>query len=169
MGQKRLKYILMMVVALIWGYVIYKYFIWSPEEAQGKAADTQLLPLPDDFAEGEDSFSLKLDYRDPFLSKTYSSRQPTARSVEEPQQMASTPKSVQPAPPNVPTIEWEAVAYHGLVRESGGGPALGLMRFKSRTHNIRPGDNIAGFDVLSFGRDSLVLGHEKERRTYFKQ
>lgn len=169
MKEKQLKYVLMGVVALIWGFVIYKYFFWQPaSELAGPVKNVDLSPLSE-AEQSPDTFSLRLDYRDPFLSKVYASRSFAPAAVPAPNSSAAVAARPQAPPPPVLEPEWKSISYHGLIKESGGDKALGLLRFKNRSYSIQAGDMVEAFEIKAMWKDSVLIRHEKEARVYQKR
>ena len=70
MKNKKVTYILIPAVALVWGLIIYKVFYYVKAEPDF-SSNVQIMPVKAKKIEFADTFSLINDYPDPFLDTRY--------------------------------------------------------------------------------------------------
>ncbi len=166
MKDKRLTYILLPIVAAIWGFTIYKYFFESQEELVPTETTISLTAASDHkVAIVRDSFKLLGDYRDPFLSRIYESK-------DRRKETAATPVMHQPVPTKKvetkpsPKTNWSIYKYNGLIQKSGSASTqLGILRIRNKSHFVQTGENIEDLEVLSLSGDSIRLRIGAEEQT----
>lgn len=157
MKNKRLTYLLLPIVAAIWGYAIYKYLFTTLEEPETALTTAQkgidsLVSQPIAY----DSFALLENYPDPFRAGNQSFRRsPEPESDYSPPaqprtHVASAPKTIAP-----PTRDLLAFTYCGLVQQTGTARQTGILRAHAKSYFVQPGDQVAGLTVLAVFPDSL--------------
>ena len=90
MKNKKSTYVLLTVVLLIWGLVLYQFFTFSgPETEAAKTVSFKVKPL---LLKPRDTFSINVNYRDPFLGKMYTpSNTGVAKKNKKQVQVAAAP------------------------------------------------------------------------------
>lgn len=170
-NNKYAPYILAPILVLVWGLIFYKIYqaVYGSEETP---AVVPWQPLPTEpSADQSRSFSLLLDYRDPFLRdgstarRTRSTRPSAAgtpaaanRSFQAPKK---TPKAAAPVTP--PATPFPTVIYQGFqVLEQDTIAALKINgQFYPLVHR---GERLQAIQVLEIQRDSIWLLFEGRRR-----
>jgi hypothetical protein len=164
MKARRTRNIMLAVVALIWGLVIWR-FVSGGSDKGGSAFQQDVLSIPElgELAEA-DTFSLQLNYRDPFLGglkpkvrETAPDPQPAVQAVAL-VKPPSTPKVVEPP-------IWSHFRYHGEVKDSKSGRRTGLLTADGRMMYVDEGMSYTGFQVLTIWPDSIRLKTDKETFT----
>lgn len=165
MKEKWLTYLLIPVVATIWGFAIYRYFFETPEGIRN--VPDPITHLADDdtnLIAQQDTYQLHGDYRDPFLSRLYVSddiRQQS--SLEAPSKpITDSPKPQTPPPPS---IDWRIYKYYGLVQQSGTESQLGILNIKGKAHYVKPSDVLGELSVIALAADSIQIQLGKEKQT----
>jgi len=161
MKNKALTGILIVVVAFIW----YKAFFRVKDGFFGE--ETEIVPptrnKPISFASlSRDTFSIQLDYRDPFgeTKKSYNASAP-----QEAQQPANLPVSR----PIKRGVSWPDIKYYGQVRKTTSKNPLAILSIDGYQHTLRKGEALYdGIVVKSIGRDSLVVVYQKETRVFWR-
>ncbi len=161
MKNKALTGILIVVVAFIW----YKAFFRVKDGFFGE--ETEIAPptrnKPISFASlSRDTFSIQLNYRDPFgeTKKSYN---------------ASAPQTVDPAvnrPVARPVkrgVDWPDIKYYGQVRRTTSKNPLAILSVDGYKHTLRKGETLYdGILVKTIGRDSMVVIYQKETRVFWR-
>ncbi|MCB0479716.1 MAG: hypothetical protein KDC84_16225 [Crocinitomicaceae bacterium] len=164
MNKKTINSILLVTVLGIWGYVVYAKFYNGNSESN----DTNEIV---NVSGGrtimkKDSFSLRLDYRDPFLGKisnnNFKPKQSiSAHSTQEKRKIKSPTPEPQP---------WPTIRYYGLVKNASknkGGTAL--ISLNGKTHQVIQGDEIEHVEIKNILGDSIQVKYQKEIRTFYSR
>lgn len=159
MKQRRTRNIMLVVVALIWGLVIWR-FMAGGKDNSGVYSSSDVMDIP--MVDGDftpDSFSLSLDYRDPFLGGFQ------ARKAEPSIDFAATPVQVTPAPVAPKAAEppaWTHFKYHGIVRDTKNDRRTGLLTADGRMIYVDEGMQYTGFKVIRIYADSIHIRTDAE-------
>lgn len=106
MKNKKNTYILLLIVLTIWGLVIYRFFSFGVNEIQveNTSRNFRIKPL---IIKEQDTFTINVNYRDPFLGKMYL---PVAKA------RISSKKATNNKPKDV--LLWPTVIYKGIVSDN---------------------------------------------------
>ncbi|MCA6363624.1 MAG: hypothetical protein IM638_11355 [Bacteroidetes bacterium] len=159
MKNKRTTYLLMAVVAAIWGLIGWK--IWK-----GLQGDDDFNVEPETVLNAKnkntlsDSFELILNYRDPFLDK------PVAAVTSASVSTQSVPKqTVVAAPkPEPVTSSWPEIRYGGLVKRTGQEKSAAFVSVNGNSEIVVPGQKIGDITITRIWRDSVEVMRGKEKR-----
>ncbi len=116
-----------------------------------------------DVAKDSVTYSLTLDYKDPFLKdvkKEYPSGQTSTNGIAQQEQKKNP--VIKPIP-NVPPKQLPEVKYLGLVKNTSSGMSAALVSVNGQSKLIKPNENVDGVVFKSFNKDSLVAKWGKER------
>lgn len=167
MKNKRLTYILFPLVALIWGYAIYKYLFADHE--QGADAPTTIVSTMDTLPAPPvqlDSFNLITDYRDPFLGTAAQAplkrMEPVAPEHNDGDGQTGAIRAPKIEPP---TVAWDSYRYSGLIQHSGTADLVGILRISGKSHYVNVGSLVQGTTVLALTGDSIRLSSAGETKT----
>lgn len=157
--QKRLKYLMMVAVAGIWGYVIYQYFIYVPAMSRPVVLHAEAKKDVKQDTVGIDTFSLISEYRDPFLARTrdLENSVPVANDVAMPVPMA---RPVQV----VAKVNWRQYRFMGMVNETGR-EGTGLLQVNGKLIYVVRGEVSAEMEVVGMWADSIRLRVDGETQT----
>jgi len=162
MKNKALTGILLVVVGFIW----YKAFFRVKDGFFGE--ETEIVSpernQPISFTSlSRDTFSINLDYRDPFgeTKKSYSA---------EPPQTNNRNTNLTPVRRPTPQVTpWPEIIYYGQVRKTTSKNPLAIISIDGYKHSIRKGEQLYdGIKVTAIGRDSMVVAYRKEKRVYWR-
>lgn len=168
MNKKVLSIILGIVVLFIWVKVFSKIFdqFGDDEYTSVEASTMDAIDLSK-YIKRDTIPTLKLNYRDPFLGKTY-----------QPRKVNNQPKNdnINRAPSRVNQInkekvvkKWPQITYHGFVKVIGSKQGTVLLKVGGRMHKIREGEVINDELVISkVYRDSIKVTWNKEAKTFYK-
>lgn len=157
MKNKSVTYLLIGVVALIWGLVVYRIFnavyeeegVSNPTVAFRGDREAKLVQ--------DDTFELILDYRDPFLGKMAVSSflgdtpRPKARKKKP-----SPPLSTMP----VPALDWSFVAYLGAINGKQPGKEIGMFRLHGNEVMMKAKESRGEITVLKITKDSAYIQYQ---------
>ena len=161
MKNKALTGILIVVVGFIW----YKAFFRVKDSFFGEETQdiVEQQNQPISFARlSRDTFSIHLDYRDPFgdTKKSYAGAPPQANSGRQKRVNQRTVR---------PPVVWPEIVYFGQVRRTGSEDPLAIIGIDGYKHTVRKGERLYdGIKVNIIGRDSLVIMYNKEKRIFWR-
>ncbi len=157
--NKKAAYLLIPLNLLIWGFFIYRFYsAYTDADLPGDSPKMQVLKL--DAIKDSCTYTLKLNYKDPFLKDGERFFNPVAVAVNnDPPKPATVIKSATPAlPKQLPDIK-----YLGLIKNSSTGITTALISLNGQSRLIKPNETFDGISFKSFTKDSLVAKWGKER------
>lgn len=166
--SKGLHYFLFVLVSVIWGaigYQVWKYFSPEQDEMFYTNQSSQVL-LPDAI---NDTFSLSLDYPDPFTGTLVSTRQPSRSNRNNtPQRTPSTKVEQQPAQESQKVVIAPKVEYLGYSINNNQVTRVRLrVDGKSVTYQLH--EQKGGLSLVQMSRDSVVLMRADERFVFYRK
>lgn len=154
MKNKKFLYILLPAVLVIWGSIFYKIYT-SVKGTDIPESLASMKNMKEEPQEKEDTFSLLLNYRDPFLGKH-------GGVVNRPAIKASDEKT------KVQKIQWPNIIYHGFIKNKSTKKVLALLEINGRESNIAAGNTIEGVSVKKIFKDSIIVAFKGEKKTIKK-
>ncbi len=160
MKNKKTLYILIPLVALIWGIVIWKVFAYKPSNQQG--VYTRITG--EKKTQGDTSrYVLVADYRDPFLRSSRTSGS-TTQAVDR--KKANNIKNVKTN--SVTGIKKPTgLVYHGLI--AGNQEKVGLLEIGERKMLIEESHMVGDYKILAVEQDTLRISYQDKEFSYGKQ
>lgn len=148
--NKKITYLLIALVSLIWGLVFYK--IYSKFGGENQVQKN----LPQSFVtvekEQSDSiFTLSLDYPDPFLKGM--GQQPE-NSI-----LTDIIKTVNPQ-----VFNWLLIEYRGFLTSNGKNGSTGLLKVQSSNLLVKQGMVYSAIKIRTITKDSILLEYQKKCR-----
>ena len=146
MKNKKLIYILLPLVILIWGSIIYKIFYNTSREEE--LAD-EILPQKNISATSVlDTFSIIANYRDPFLGNVVYSE----NNVNE------VPKQkVLPQPKVEQVVQWPNIVYGGMIKNQQSTKQLALLKINGKENIIKAGEMVGTIELVKIYKDSVEV------------
>lgn len=149
MKNKKKTYILLFIVLLIWGLVIYQFFSLGNSEVaiNETGSNYDLKPLN---IKKRDTFSINVDYRDPFLGRMY-----------QPETKSSKPfkRKVHPKEP----VIWPNIIYKGIVSDGKDKKKVFMVMINGQAHFMKENDREQGIQLKSGNRSSIQVIYEGQR------
>ena len=142
-------YVLLGIVALIWGIIGYRIIsaISSDPEPQTTAVNADFKPLP---VQEKETFTILADYRDPFLGTL---PKKTAKKVK---------RSTKPKAPPAPEI---AIAYTGFVADKEAKDNIFFVTINGQQHLMSSGNEIDKVKLLSGNASSIKIRYNNKTKT----
>lgn len=168
MDNKKTKYLLGILLIIIWGLVCYRIYqrvqpnrdaiIYQPSTI-ANASDAPLL----------DSFELLLDYRDPFFKTTARRTHRSPKLTESPKVSNNTSKKrAAPKKKSKPKpIEFPPISYKGTVQVKNK-KAVALLSINQQMVNLQEGEKFEEVVLQKIYTDSIRISFQKEIRTILK-
>lgn len=159
MKNKKSLYVLLPAAGLLWGYIV--YLVVSGMGGGGNIARPQGQPMaiPDSLVLGQDSFSLSLDYEDPFLKKT------------KPVIVNNTPKRAPTASPKpnkvaeTPSVNWPTINYGGSITGAGSRKEVVILIIGNEEVLAKEGDVHKGVKINHIAPQAIGLEYKGAAKT----
>jgi hypothetical protein len=174
MKNKKMLYVLLPAVVLIWGMIAYRIVQSLEGEILVKPASGSRHDKIEEQTTDE-SYVLLTDYPDPFLSNPIKKSKdrifpfPQAPMPQQSRSISATPVH-SPSPLVVPpvTVHWPEVAYLGVIENKAKKTKVALLKVAGQEVLLRAGALHQGVRVTSIFRDSIGLAFQGEGRTVRK-
>ncbi len=154
MKNKKVVYLLLVVVVLIWGIIFYRIF------STVGASDNNTNSL-NNHAKSEvdknanDTFNIDGNYRDPFLGNM---------QVDKPVILSTAPKQVVKEEKVVQKLAWPSIEYGGMIKNQKSNKQLVLVQINGQNNLMKTGDIVAGVQLMKIYKDSLEVSFQKEKK-----
>lgn len=160
MKNKKLLYILIPVVLLVWGVIIYRIF----NVVNGSGSNEVRISS---FVENTinenliDTFSIHPNYRDPFISKR-------AKKTTSENKITSTitkPDLIKKVSITAPMSDkWPSIVYNGLIKNEKSNKQLALVQINGQSNILQLGNVAEGVELTKIFRDSIEVKFNSEKR-----
>jgi hypothetical protein len=142
MKKKRNTYILLVVVLLVWSMVIYRFFSYTGPEIPESAAPSTMSLKPIAIKKRE-TFSIDVNYRDPFLGKMY---------LPVTSGKAKKKKHIVPEP-----IQWPQVIYKGIVSDNKNKKKVFMLIINGRAYMMKEKETQDEITLKRGNRQSITV------------
>ncbi len=144
--NKKITYLLITLVALIWGLIFYKIYSNFGGKKQAERNLRQSV-IAVESVHGDSIFTLSLNYPDPFL--------------KGPGQTAEIPVKNT----GISTVvNWPQIEYRGLLTSSDKNESTGLLKVQNSDLLVKRGKIYSAIKIRTITRDSILLEYQKECR-----
>lgn len=150
MKNKKTTYILLVVVLFVWAMVIYQFFSFSGGSESITENHTALNIKPVQ-APKRDTFSINVNYRDPFLGKMYN---PDNKKATKKRNTSNKTKE---------TIVWPSIIYKGLVSDSDDKQKVFMVIIKGKTFFMREKDTEEEVTLLKGNREFIEVKYKDKK------
>lgn len=148
--NKKVIYLLIALVALIWGLIFYKIYSNFGGTKQVEK-NSPLSVIKAETLQGDSIFTLSLDYPDPFLKGP-------GPSADTPI-LASVKNRI-----NSQVVNWPLLEYRGLLNSNGKNESTGLLKVQSSNFLVKHGIVYSGIKIRTITKDSIQLEYQKVSR-----
>lgn len=148
MKNKKTTYILLVVVLFVWAMVIYQFFSFSGSSEPITENHTALNIKPIQ-APKRDTFSINVNYRDPFLGKMYNPHNKLKK-----RNTPSKPKEPVVLPP---------IIYKGLVSDSDDKRKVFMVIIKGKTFFMKEKDTEEEILLLKGNREFIEVKYKGKK------
>ena len=160
MKNKKLLYILIPSVIILWGVIIYKVLSRTAYEdtimSGTRSGNSFATAAADTF------FTIKADYPDPFLKKYVP--QSTASNTE---QSGETRRQVTAAPLPKP-VNWPEITYAGKIENNSSKTGTYLISVNRQNYLMGINDETAGITLAKAWDDSVVVSMLGQVKTIYR-
>ncbi|MGN6640577.1 MAG: hypothetical protein ACTHJ8_16820 [Mucilaginibacter sp.] len=155
MKNKKLTYLLIVLVLGLWGMIVYRIFnaVTANDDDNIAQSVKPLKEALNDYAMVKDTATLSLHYSDPFKA---------AQNIRKDTVAASHPRVVirhnlRPAPP---AINWSVITYSGYIRNPGSKKLIALLNINGRSAALAEGETREQVKLLKNLRDSIKISYQ---------
>ena len=159
MKNKKFTYLLIGLVALIWGFFFYMLFSGNSPQTEQQVASYEPIEL------GNDSIvfkELNLSYKDPFLNRKIISKAyigGVSVSKTKVKQKKQEPTVNKPTP----VFVWPKVEYGGTLNDN-----KGLVNLNNYLIIAEEGKVFNEFTILNIYPDSIRISYKEKTKVFFK-
>lgn len=155
MNKKTVNSILIILLLLIWGNVIYKYFGNANKSVSIPViSKTEIKPNLNYNIE-RDTFKLVLNNRDPF--KASKPLKNTKRAIAP---------TVKKTPIKKTNITWPKIAYFGFVKGKQNSTKLALIKINNKLYRKREREKTASITIKKVYSDSISLTFNNDTKIF---
>jgi hypothetical protein len=163
MKNKKMTYILLPLVIIIWGAIVYRIIVYymgdDPVNITKESNDYAAMKL-----NNKDTFSLLINYQDPFLKNALSIT-PTVTIVHTP--VAKSPIVNKEKKDNAP-VSWPTIIYCGLIKNKESNKSCSIIKINNSEHLMIVGDTYSEVTLLMIYKDSAVVQYKNIKKTIVK-
>ncbi len=154
MKNKKGVYLLVILIAAIWAFIIYRFFASSSSATNPELHSTFIAPVLNSNA--SDTFSISANYRDPFLGRTEAKILHKGPTVPAPPK-----KAIEP-------LKWPTVTYGGMIKSRKSNSQLCMVVINGQSSFMKEGDVNADVQLRKVYKDSIEVVFQKEKRVVKK-
>jgi len=148
--NKKITYLLIALVALIWGLIFYKvYSNFGGENLVEKSFPHAVVKFEN--GQRDSVFTLLLDYPDPFLKGL-------GQQIDIPN-TESVKVAIIP-----PVVSWPSIEYRGLLTDNSKNESTGLLKILNSNLLVKQGKVYSAVKIQTISRDSILLEYQNESR-----
>ncbi len=146
MKNTKITYLLIGIVILIWGIIVFRLVSTVTDDHTTKTKYSNNIARKE--KEINENYKLKLNYRDPFLGKSYKKELPKRKIIKKPII-------------TVPTINLDGIQLKGVIRNNK--HKIAIVNFNGQEQLIKEGDTYNNIRFVKYYNDSIVLMVGKTR------
>jgi hypothetical protein len=159
MKNKQMIYVLLPLVLIIWGFIAFK-IIRQVKHKQNPPQDNQAIQKASSMESVKDTFSLILEYRDPFL---HGMLRPPSISSTNPNNLLSNKTNLSSE--TKPVVVVPNTKYFGLVTNSKNKQKLALIKINEKDYIAKEGEVVAEEKISKLFADSMIILYHKTKKT----
>ncbi|MBS1520718.1 MAG: hypothetical protein JST50_06975 [Bacteroidetes bacterium] len=153
MKNKKLTYLLIVIVAGLWGLIIYSVLgaVSADDDTSAQAPISIVKEAYNDFSVPKDTAKLLLNYRDPFGIV----KQKDTTSIKAVKSLA------HPVVPAVtkPAMNWSFITYSGYIRNPSTKKLITLVNINGQNTTLSEGESKSQVKLLKNLRDSIKVSY----------
>ncbi len=172
MKNKKLLYILLPAVLVIWGGIFYRIYdaVSGKDDTKDTPTTAVQKPAPSQLA---DTTQLLANYRDPFLDGVVglSDRSygvigvRTSAVVPVPVVMVTPPPTPIVVTPPVP---WPAIQYKGMIQNANSASKIALLQMNGKSYMVSEKQAVQEVQITTIHKDSVGVRFRSEEK-YFRK
>ncbi len=172
MKNKKLQYILIPVVLLVWGLIIYRVVDFTKQDDPVEPQIVSNIQPKQNNGYAQDTFSLHANYHDPFLKNVRYTRPiyknaNTSNEKKEKKKVKTKPESnIALRRDILENIRWPEIKYGGIVQNTQSGDKVGLIEVDKREFLIRKNDSVQRIFIKDIYKDSVIVIYKEKHKTF---
>jgi len=152
MKNKKNIYFLLPAVLIIWGLLGYRIVSAAkPNKANTNLATSDIVFKPNEFKESE-SFTIEVDYRDPFLGTTLQTQKSTTNRL-----VKTTQEPTQPFP---------QIVYKGVVSGQGNKQQVFIVSIDGKQYFFKKNQRFKNVQLRKGNAKSVALKFQGQQQTF---
>ncbi len=164
MNKRLLNGVLLVLMVVIWGLVLNKYFPFFKSDNQNAVSIVEAKePIMMEFS--KDTFDLNKVLKDPFLGVTTKPKRTNSSTVKKKKVVIQKTKK---KPIIKKSTKWPKFAYFGSIKGSGNRDKLVLVKINNKLMKIKQGDEVQDVLLKKVYRDSILIKMGKETKAVLK-
>lgn len=164
MKNKKLTYLLLVLVLIIWGLVFYRVFSKSGADSFGKTKSNRIISVDESMK--SDSFSIVNNYPDPFKITFSSMRGNNGKGEGDAIQTNGVNNYQQQ---NIEQVIWPEVIYKGEILNEKTKQTTVIISVNGVSYLTPIGKMVGIVEIISLATDSIQLRYNKSTRYFKKQ
>lgn len=164
MKNKKLAYLLVPLVLLIWGHIIYKLVV-GYSEVETVMEDIAPAPVLKEVQLKTEAYELYANYADPFLK-----RQPKGDNVvttpttnTTTQHATVVPVKVEPKPVQE---KWPDIEYKGSIINNTTKEVVAMMSIDKKNQLLKKNDSYKELTLVDIATDSVVVAYHNTTKSF---
>lgn len=138
---------------------MYQFFTFSDNEVSELVPQAEIALKPLNFKE-QDSVPFNVNYRDPFLGKTFISNENKSVTISTKSNSKKSQKKVEP----IETIIWPTILYKGIVSDTKEKNKVFMLIIDGKTFLMRAKNNENGVVLVEGDRESIEVVYKRETK-----
>lgn len=164
MKNKKLTYLLLLLVAIVWGLIFYRIF-FGISKNKDMPINRNLISTTKEISVS-DSFSIQNNYADPFgsMGVAIARNKDSDGSVHKQNKINDRQERVIPPP-----INWPSVMYKGKIINTKNNQTALLLNVNGMEFLSGVGKKVGDVVIISTNGDSILLKYNESLRYFKKQ
>jgi hypothetical protein len=164
MKNKKLIYILLPLVIIVWALVIYRIFFVGQTIPENITTTAKPL-IKDSNKEERNTYKLIANYRDPFLGGI---KQLIIETEDKETENNIENSNLRRRRTNLSRVRWPEISYGGFIEGDRDRKTTILLKISNRDYLVHEGDTIDQIFIKAFYTDSLIVIYNEEEKTLLK-
>lgn len=166
MQNKKLKYVLLPLALILWGFIFYKIYSYvtnTPDNIQSSGKNIKEQTINN----VNDTFEIVADYRDPFLGNQYlfdrgDEEAQNYNSIEKNSKDIQKKEVKEEVKTVVKTANWPKISYLGVIVNQKSSRKTVLIKVNNKEYMFRETDKIENVLLKTIYVDSVILSFNEE-------
>lgn len=161
MSDKIKLYILIPLVIIIWGYAIFALIdITSSKQLNNNSLAN--FELPENIDLTQESYTLILDYKDPFIRNLPT--KPANDPIQSPEDKKEEVETEKPEK----IVPWPNLIYSGTIKNKNSNNEVAILNIDRNDVLLRKGDTFKDLQLIEVTSDSILVRFNKEEKYFLK-
>lgn len=164
MNKRKLNFILIFILAIIWFFVIYKFVFPSRKSFPHEIFENKKA-FSEHYYANKDTFLAPTFSRDPFLNYVNKKKIKTSKKVTIKKTNIYNKKIIHKKYSKI----WPEIEYLGFLKSEKSSQPLVLLKINGTVNKIKDKDSKLGISVVEISKDTIVLFNGVESKKFVKK